>query len=77
MLTFVMFIVWLWWVLHCPFPLSGLDEFLKRLDSRYEEKVKKEGMLMAKQNRSQLSLASVPPPIAPNWTINPEWNIGL
>ena len=55
---------------------SQLNEFLKKIDTRYEVKIKREGMLISMKNREIGSLSStIPPPNAPTWTINSEWDI--
>ena len=54
--------------------VADLSKFLNKLDERYEAKVKKQGMLMAKKARKIGSFASsVPPPEAAGWTIDKEW----
>lgn len=53
---------------------TGLVKFLEKLDTRYEEKVKKEGVLVARKTRKTGCPArSGPPPNAPNWTVDPKW----
>ena len=53
-------------------------QFLTTLDSRYQDKTKKEGVLVAKKNRVYGSPSSRPPrPDAPQWAIDPEWKQGL
>lgn len=48
------------------------------LDSKYQDKTKKEGVLVAKKNRVDGGPSSRPPrPDAPQWAINPEWKQGL
>ena len=44
------------------------------LDKRYEEKVKKEGVLVARKCRKiGCPASSGPPPNAPDWTLDPNW----
>ena len=61
----------------CEFLLQfaiDLVKFLEKLDKRYEEKVKKEGLLVARKTRKLGSASnSSPPTNAPEWTVNPEW----
>ena len=45
---------------------------MEKLDTRYEEKVKKDGVLVARKTGSPAK--SGPPPNAPSWTIDPKWN---
>ena len=53
---------------------ADLNTFLSKLDERYEAKVKKQGMLMAKKVRKIGSMSSsTPPPEAAGWTIDKEW----
>ena len=53
---------------------AGLTEFLHRLDVRYDEKVKKDGMIMAKKQRKVGAPASCKPPAdAPEWAVDAEW----
>ena len=48
---------------------------MEKLDTRYEDKVKKDGILVARKTRKTGSPAkSGPPPNAPSWTIDPKWN---
>lgn len=53
---------------------AELNDFISRLDMRYDEKVKKDGVTIAKKSR-KLGLISTcaPPPDAPDWTIDQEW----
>lgn len=54
--------------------VTDLNKFLNKLDERYEAKVKKQGMLMAKKARKIGSFASSVPPLeTPGWTIDKEW----
>ena len=47
---------------------------MDKLDARYEEKVKKEGILVARKTRKPGSPAKSHPPIgAPSWTVDAEW----
>ena len=50
-------------------------QFLTTLDSRYQDKTKKEGVLVAKKNRVDGSPSSSPD--MPQWAIDPEWKQGL
>ena len=53
---------------------ADLNSFLSRLDQRYEAKVKKQGMLMAKKaRRIGCPSASVPPADTAAWTIDKQW----
>lgn len=53
---------------------TGLKEFLARLDRRYDDKVKKDGVTMAKKPRKiGFDSQSLPPPDAPEWTIEKQW----
>ena len=48
---------------------------MQKLDTRYEDKVKKMGFFVARKTRKTGSPAkSGPPPSAPSWTIGPKWN---
>ena len=52
----------------------GLIDFLHRLDGRYEERVKKDGTIMAKKQRKIGAPSSYKPPAdAPDWTIDAQW----
>ena len=54
---------------------TGLTDLLHRLDSRYEEKVKKDGTIMAKKHRKFGGyLSTKPPEDAPEWTVNGNGN---
>lgn len=54
---------------------KGLVKFLEKLDARYEDKVKKDGILVARKTRKIGSpMKSGPPHNAPSWTIDPKWN---
>ena len=61
--------------LICVTPIClGLTRFIEKLDARYEEKVKKEGILVARKTRKPGSPAKSDPPAgAPDWTVHPEW----
>ena len=60
---------------HCDYTIfTDLNTFLNKLDERYDAKVKKQGMLMAKKVRRIGCLSSsVPPPEAAAWTIDKDW----
>lgn len=54
-----------------------LTRFMGKLDARYEEKIKKDGILVARKNRKVGSPSqSSPPSGAPGWTIDPKWTEG-
>lgn len=54
---------------------TGLVKFMEKLDTRYEDKIKKDGVLVARKTRRTGSPAkSGPPPNAPSWTVDPKWN---
>jgi hypothetical protein len=51
---------------------------LATLDKRYEEKIRKEGILVARKPRKYGSPSNTfPPPDAPRWTVDQEWAKGL
>ena len=51
--------------------IADLTTILKKLDDRYEAKIKKQGMLMARKTFSVGSpLSSRPPPDSASWTID-------
>ena len=53
---------------------AGLNDFLKRLDDRYEEKIKKDATAMARKVRKVGAHSTSPPPIdAPEWTVDTKW----
>ena len=53
---------------------TGLKDYLAKLDSRYEEKVKKDGTNMARKQRIMgAPLSTAPPANAPQWTLDPQW----
>ena len=54
--------------------LLGLKDFLSMLDERYERKIKKGGVTMAKKLRKLgLSSQEGPPVNAPSWTLAEKW----
>ena len=53
---------------------SGLNNFLQTLDKRYADKIKGEGVLMAKKlRRPGCSSTLLPPAGAPSWTLDEAW----
>ena len=55
--------------------LSELTDFLTLLDTRYKEKVRKEGTFMARKVRHSGTPSTREPPVdAPDWTIDHEWS---
>ena len=53
---------------------AGLTEFLHKLDGRYDERVKKDGTIMAKKQRKIGAAASCKPPVdAPEWAVDAQW----
>ena len=51
-----------------------LREFLDTLDVRYQEKTKKEGILVAKKNRRNGSKSKKKPRLdLPEWAIDSDW----
>ena len=53
---------------------AGLAEFLHRLDGRYDDRVKKDGTIMAKKQRKVGAPASCRPPAdAPEWAVDAQW----
>ena len=54
-----------------------LCQFINKLDSRYQEKVTREGILVARKTRKEGSLSkTLPRHDAPQWTIDPLWTKG-
>ena len=54
--------------------IAELNTFLEKLDNRYEAKIKKQGMLMARKTRSVGSpSSSVTPLDTASWTIDNDW----
>ena len=54
----------------------GLNDFLARLDLRYEKKIKKDSVTMTKKSKKLgLSSQSPPPVSVPAWTIDQEWKV--
>ena len=52
------------------FQSSELNNFLSSLDRRYSDKIKIDGVLMAKKLRTKGTDSSLPPPHgAPAWTV--------
>ena len=57
---------------------SELNQFLETLDERYEKKIKKEGVLVArKQRRIGSTSVTIPQCSAPKWTVDEEWAKGI
>ena len=57
---------------------SELSQFLETLDERYEKKIKKEGVLVArKQRRVGSTSVTIPQCSAPKWTVDEEWAKGI
>ena len=55
-----------------------LADFLSLLDNRYDARVKKDGVTMAKKVRQLgLSSKSSPPSGAPDWTVDQNWRGSL
>lgn len=53
---------------------AGLCDFLAWLDQQYDDRVKKEGITMAKKNRKiGFNSTTLPPSDAPDWTLDQEW----
>jgi hypothetical protein len=47
------------------------------LDKRYNEKIKKEGILVARKNRLNGSMSTIKPrQDVPEWAVDPEWTEG-
>ena len=60
--------------LSLSFLHSELDDFVALLDQRYDAKVKKDGITMAKKVRKLgLPSKSYPPTGAPDWTVDKDW----
>ena len=55
---------------------TALNHFIQKLDERHENRIHKQGMLMARKNKISGSVSSTscsPPPDPPAWTIYAEW----
>ena len=49
-------------------------DFLDKLDKRYNEKIKKDGGLVARKNRLCGSMSTIAPrQEVPEWAIDPDW----
>lgn len=68
-----------WFTVYTSVPMldlfhAGLTDFLHRLDNRYDERVKKDGTIMAKKHRKIGGYSNTKPPAdAPEWTVDVQW----
>ena len=67
-------------LLLCLFLYCSLEmcQFLEKLDLRYQEKISKEGVLVARKNCKNGGISETLPCLdVPEWIIDPKWRKGI